>query len=419
MSTNSESSYYSNSEVSISSDENLDHSDNLELNNNIIKNYNVICELGRGSFSIVWLAYNIDNNNFYALKVQNPTEYESGIEEIKFVSKLPQNPNVFNNLIEYFIEKKDGKKFLCSVWELHCSNIDSLLRKGNFQNGFSINIVKKIMKQLIVGLKILHNKFKVFHGDIKTDNILIKGINNKNQFIIQNYKNEQYLEKYIEAKKKFWINLGKDLKNISKMKKEDKIIIRKQIHQDIMKKILPQCDELSPYTINDDYLKLMNISLADFGTYCEEDNYYEESFGTRYYQAPEIILMGKCSYPVDIWALGCTFFELLSGNILFDPIKDSKYSRDYYHLCLINETCGNYPIKFLQNTKYYKNFFNSKGKLMDYIAPDENRLDRKLNELLLDPVNKETIKEILINMLNIDPNKRWTINDLDACSFFN
>jgi serine/threonine protein kinase len=53
-----------------------------------------------------------------------------------------------------------------------------------------------------------------------------------------------------------------------------------------------------------EYLNPINISLADFGTVCSEDESYDNSFGTRYYQAPEIILMGKCKYPVDIWALG-------------------------------------------------------------------------------------------------------------------
>jgi serine/threonine protein kinase len=75
-------------ESSDSSDENTDNSNNIDLTCNIIKHYNVIYELGRGSFSIVWLVYNILNNNFYALKVQNPDEYKDGLSEIKFVQKL-------------------------------------------------------------------------------------------------------------------------------------------------------------------------------------------------------------------------------------------------------------------------------------------------------------------------------------------
>ena len=58
--------------------------------------------------------------------------------------------------------------------------------------------------------------------------------------------------------------------------------------------------------------------MADFDTFCVSNMSHTSVFGTRYYQAPEIILQGECWTPVDIWALGCTFFELLSGKFLFN-----------------------------------------------------------------------------------------------------
>jgi serine/threonine protein kinase len=390
--------------LSVSSDEDKTQSNNLDLTGKIIKNYNVICELGRGSFSIVWLAFSIQSNDFYALKVQNPSEFKDGQDEIKFVQKLPLTPSVFNNINESFIEVRDNQKYLCSSWNLHCSDIDCLIRKGNYKEGFDLITVKRIMMQLIESVKILHKKFKVFHGDIKTDNILVKGINDKDAFIIKRYNEENFFKKYSEAKEKF----GKDISKIDKQK------IRTQIHNEITNKILEEysLSEISKYSIDSKYLESMDISLADFGTYCDEHNYYEESFGTRYYQAPEIILMGKCSYPVDIWALGCTFYELLTGNLLFDPIKDSKHSRDYYHLQLINETCGDFPASFLKKTSYYKQFFDSNYKLKGFASGETNRLDRKLNEFNFDKPNRELINQILKGTLMIDASKRWTITEL-------
>jgi serine/threonine protein kinase len=412
----SESEYSDSEYLSVSSDEDKTQSNNLDLTGKIIKNYNVICELGRGSFSIVWLAFSIQSNDFYALKVQNPSEFKDGQDEIKFVQKLPTTPSVFNNICESFIEIRDNQKYLCSSWNLHCSDIDCLIRKGNYGNGFDLETVKKIMIQLIEAVKILHKKFKVFHGDIKTDNILVKGINSKDAFIIKRYNEENFFKKYSEAKERFWIDVKKkDISKIDKMDKDDKRKIRMQIHSEITNKILEEysSSEISKYSIDSKYLESMNISLADFGTHCEEHNYYEESFGTRYYQAPEIILMGKCSYPVDIWALGCTFYELLTGNLLFDPIKDSKHSRDYYHLQLIQETCGDFPKNFLKKTSYYRQFFDKNYKLKGYEKTDEtNRLDRKLNEFNFDKPTKDAIKRILMGTLNIDPTRRWTIDQL-------
>ena len=414
MSSDSDSSSY---DESSSSDDHCEQFENLELQGNIINNYNVIIELGRGAYSIVWLVYNITNNNMYALKVQNPTEFKEGYQEIMFVKKLSTNCG-FNNLVDYFIEERNKKKYLCSVWELHCGNLDNLLRKCNFTKGLPLIMVKDIMKQLLESVKILHKQHKVFHGDIKTDNILVKGLNNRDLFIINKYKNENFFEKYNQAKNEYCI---KNKIEPSKMKKKDKLIIRQQIHNDITNKILKEYDNanISRYSIDDKYLQSIKISLADFGTSCDEDNFYDTTFGTRYYQAPEIILMGKCSYPVDIWAIGCTFYELLSGKILFDPIKDSKHTRDYYHLYLINQTCGHFNKEFLKQTKYYKKFFDSKCKLNDTNCELSNRLDYKLNELVnINPDDKIIIKELLTSMLTINPIKRINIDQLINHPFF-
>ena len=43
-----------------------------------------------------------------------------------------------------------------------------------------------------------------------------------------------------------------------------------------------------------------------------------EYVATRYYRAPEVILAShEYSKPIDIWGVGCTFAELLTGKVLF------------------------------------------------------------------------------------------------------
>jgi len=362
--------------TSSSSDQESDNKDILELSGESLRHFNIICELGKGGYSIVWLAFNLINKKFYALKVQNPDEFSNGLNEIKFVQKLPKVPNVFNNLIEYFIEKRNNKKYLCSIWELHSSNLDTLIRKGNIN--LSFETVIDIMKQLSTALNILHNKFKVFHGDIKTDNILVKGISKKNKLIC-----DRYLELFNNSN-----------------------------HKEITNKILEEFLNISQY--NFDVPEKIKISLGDFGFYCDEKTEYESSFGTRYYQAPEIILMGLCSYPVDIWALGCTFFELLTGNILFEPIKDSKHSRNYYHLCLINETCGKFSQSFLNKTKYFQDYFTSKNEIIDFKINNYDRLNRKIKESnkIFSDNQIKIIKNILDKILIIDFKKRAKIQDI-------
>lgn len=61
------------------------------------------------------------------------------------------------------------------------------------------------------------------------------------------------------------------------------------------------------------------IKLADFGTAVDKRDVIErtEYLVSRFYRAPEIILGMDIGHPVDMWAIGCTVYELWTGKILF------------------------------------------------------------------------------------------------------
>lgn len=64
---------------------------------------------------------------------------------------------------------------------------------------------------------------------------------------------------------------------------------------------------------------------------------YTDYVATRWYRAPEL-LVGDTQYgpPVDVWAIGCVFAELLTGQALW-PGKS-----DVDQLYLIKKTLGIY-----------------------------------------------------------------------------
>ena len=392
----------SNYQESLSDDDIQDHTENLDLEGKILSKYNILQKLGTGMYSIVWLSYNIENQKFYAIKVQHPDEYKEGLNENKFMKKLPNDYN-FNNLIECFVEVTNNKKYLCSVYNLHSCNLDCLIRKGNYSNGIPFNQSIKIIKELFKSIYYLHKKLKVCHADIKTDNILLKGITKLNNYLIDLYKLENFNEKYKNLKINYCLKNNKKLDNITSKEKRQ---IRYDIHSEIYENIIDKYNkcEIDKYHINFDDL---SISLADFGSFLEEDQHYDTPFGTRYYRSPENILVGNSSYPNDIWALGCTIYEILSGEILFDPDKDKKYDRDFYHLKLINELCGNFSKDFLKKTSKFKIFFDNNYKIkFDKDLNFKNKIDIKLQNKVPDIIIK-LIKDMLI----IDPKKRITINE--------
>jgi serine/threonine protein kinase len=286
---------------------------------------------------------------------------------------------------------------------LHSCNIDCLIRKGEYNNGIPYDKSISIIKELINSLYYLHTKLKVFHGDLKTDNILVKGVTKLNEYTINLYNQENFNKKYMNKKLEY---CEKYNKKIEKLKSSEKNKIREKIHSEIYQNVIEKYNniDIDKYDLNYDNL---SISLADFGSFVEEGEYYNMSFGTRYYRSPENILVGKSSYPNDIWALGCTIYEILTGEILFDPIKDKNYSRDFYHLKLINELCGEFPKDFLKKTKEFKKYFDSNYKLkltkeLNFKNIFENKLNNKVPFIIIELIKK---------MLVIDPSKRYNIED--------
>lgn len=61
------------------------------------------------------------------------------------------------------------------------------------------------------------------------------------------------------------------------------------------------------------------IKLCDFGTAVDTRDIMErtEYLVSRFYRAPEIILGMDVGYGIDMWAIGCTIYELWTGKILF------------------------------------------------------------------------------------------------------
>lgn len=385
---------------SYDSDSTNESQENLNLAGNILNKYNIIYEIGRGADAVVWLAYNTENSKFCAIKINEPNEYKKGIAEFKFLKKLNPSLSCFNHLKESFLEIVKNKKYACGVFELHTGNLDALVRKGEYQDGLSVSIVRKIMFQLLIALKYLHTKMKVYHADIKTDNILLKGINNMDKEIIN-----QYITLYKEREK-----------ILSSVDPKDKLMVRQQLHQDICLNLkFPEKE--TKYCIGPECINNTSISLADFGAWCGEDEHYDTDFGTRYYRAPEVILVGKSSYPVDIWAAGCVFYELLTGRILFDPEKDSTRNRDAYHLYYMNSKCGNFNMGFLKKTDKWKEYFTSEGKLKNFSSLDEKTFEYLLDKYKINEFRAE-ILDLLKGMLTIAPNQRYNVDKCLSHPFF-
>ena len=74
-----------------------------------------------------------------------------------------------------------------------------------------------------------------------------------------------------------------------------------------------------------------DLKICDLGLARNISNELTDYVVTRWYRAPELILMyTEYTYTIDIWSLGCIFAELLNGKPLF-PGKDCKNIYSFIH----------------------------------------------------------------------------------------
>jgi serine/threonine-protein kinase SRPK3 len=396
---------YSDNYSDIDSEEDY-YKTNIDLHNDIIDKYNVISRLGSGTFSNVWLVYNINDGKYYALKVQNYDDYEAGLDEVNFLKKLKHHKHI-NNLIDYFIEKRfineNIEKFICSVYDICCLNVHDLLNMDKYKNGLPKNLALKIFKQICDGVEYLHNTVRVFHGDLKPENILICGINNRDKYYINKYNERNFVKVYKEVKNKYWVEKGNKLENIKNMAIDVKLKIRKQVHLSIMTSI--DKTDIDKLDVDNKYIENICVKISDFGSYCSDNDIMKDTFGTQYYMAPEMIVMSDCRKAVDIWALGCILYELLTGELLFEPDGEDQYTTDLNHLKLLGEYYGDLDVRYLNSGSKYNNFFY-KGRLKQKFKKT-NDLSLKINNL-----NDKNIEKIIHNCIQLSYQKRINIFDL-------
>jgi hypothetical protein len=78
-----------------------------------------------------------------------------------------------------------------------------------------------------------------------------------------------------------------------------------------------------------------HVKICDLGNACWTYKHFTDDIQTRQYRAPEVILGSKYDTSADMWSLACIVFELLTGDLMFDPHAGDNWSREEDHLALM------------------------------------------------------------------------------------
>jgi len=158
-----------------------------------------------------------------------------------------------------------------------------------------------------------------------------------------------------------------------------------------------------------DVLLASRAVVVDLGNACWTHKHFSEDIQTRQYRAPEVLIGHRYDTSADMWSLGCMTFELLTGDLLFDPREGPDYDRDEDHIAMFQELLGKIPKKMACTGKYSKNFFDRKGNLKHIKQLKYWPLESVLNEKYHFAMDEaKAVADFIVPLLDYDTKTRST-----------
>lgn len=373
-----------------------------ELKDTIINNrYSMIDTLGYGAYSSIWLIFDYNKNDFYVMKVHSQQDYEVAQREIDTMEQLFSN-NMSCENFPVMYDNFDYKKYKMVVFKLYGGSLEEIIQTNSYINGLPVLSVIKIIQQLISAIDVLHSQLNIIHGDIRPDNILIKNISNEMSGYI--LKSKLAIREIIAT--------SNDL--INGIHKID-VLFKKTMIRDF-DNLQNKDKSFTSQIIND-----ANIVLADFGCSVDLHSPIDSIKQHDEFLAPELVLEIAANTGIDIWSIGCTMYNLLTGESfvdLEDYEQNGNYSYTEYILYKIIEKVGYPSNKMIEESEFCDEYFvkiknEYKLKMEKNIPMKKLKLENIISANIKETISDDLMKNIIDFMkilLNINYKKRDNLN---------
>lgn len=171
--------------------------------------------------------------------------------------------------------------------------------------------------------------------------------------------------------------------------------------------VLPPPPPYDPSSLN-----RMTVKIADFGNACWTDKHFTEDIQTRQYRAPEVILGAPWDSRVDMWSAACLFFELITGDYLFEPASGARFDKNDDHMAQMIELLGPLSNDLALSGKWSHEIFDRNGDLLHIHRLRFWPLIQVLQDKYLIPFQEgNELASFLLPMLRLDRCKRASARD--------
>ncbi|KAK4950182.1 hypothetical protein LTR10_011161 [Elasticomyces elasticus] len=340
--------------------------------------YRALRQIGKGLYSHVWLAQDLHNDIYVALKLLTNDCYGVGhdIFELEILKTITEKQADLDRagdahlvgLLDHFQVTGPAGMHQCVVMPVLGCDIKAQAQRFAKER-IPVPIMKEITRQLLKGLAFMHSKCRVIHTDIAAG-------------------------QSVEA-------------------------------------ATPTLSEGTPFAVK---IIDFGVGMSDLGidgkrsdmlintTASWKNKRLTDHIQPIHLRAPEVFLGAPWGTAVDIWSLGCLVIELTAGHIAFpgSACEDGFWTSEDDHLAQHMEILGRMPPELLKRGLRTSEYFDEQGNLLRIptLHPTSLRAiidgsdDPMWRPREMDDAEVAVFVDFLQGALTLDPEHRKTAKEL-------
>lgn len=382
----------------------------VRLGESLNERYEVLGKLGYGSKSTVWLCHDTEyvassskdcranadlnrNDGYATVKVcaahgNDRSDDESSTDsELAFYRRLggmkTEHDGVqFLRILEDTFEMTSpvGIVHRCFIYQPAITALDEVLKKVKQGDHSTNELLKEVMKAVLMALDFMHTEVKAIHADIKVDNVLFAATNNAAFAEVATHLRSILIPAKYNAKDERYTYPSIDI-----------VAHMKEIPWG--QAILTDLGEVRP------------ISSSGLQDHC---GLFPEP-----YRPPEIRLGMQWGPPVDIWAAGIMIWWAIQRDYVFG-YHEGEEDADEWYLAQMTSLLGPPPLNFLRRSEEYLRFWDEEGIWKGSALP-VIQLEEKVTAF--DGEDSTQFVDFMRSMLKWKPEERSTAKQLLAHPF--
>ncbi|KAM5436234.1 hypothetical protein McanMca71_000014 [Microsporum canis] len=329
--------------------------------------YKVVSKLGFGSSSTVWLCRDLQDREYYTLKVCNRGRWPD--RELAVSEHLKNTgDHVGKKLVRLVLDSFEvvgpNGKHTCLIYRplgMSFTEFQSMSPEKKLPKDF----IQRSIQLTLISLVFMHEN-GVIHTDISSNNLL-QGIDDTS---VLSQIEEDEIQRPIARK----------------------VLADRHIH----------------------YSRPMHVAtglpvLSDLGEARIGNQRHRGDIMPGIYRAPEVILDIEWDSKVDIWSIGTMIWDLAESQHLFFA-KKYRVLDDEQHLAEMVSLMGPPPLEFLRRSKKSHEFWDSQGNWKGTVPIPEQSLG--MRELRFSDEDRELFLSFIQRVLRWLPEERPTAEEL-------